>query len=306
MRIVSLLPSATEIICGLGLRDQLVGVSHECDYPADVSVLPKVTKTVIPHDASSVEIDTLVREQLKTNAALYSLDMPVLNELQPDLIVTQALCDVCAVADSEVQTAACSLSSNPKVVNLEPMCLADVMHCIREVGAAAERADLADSYIEELQTRIDAVATRTQTIANDQRPSTVLLEWIDPPFSAGHWSPELVSIAGGVEAIGVAGQRSTTTSWDEIVKANPEAMIIACCGFDVARTLQDLPILRSYPGWSSLRCVQNERVHLVDGNAFFNRPGPRLIDSLEILANALHPGVHPIPMDDFAAISVEV
>lgn len=306
MRIVSLLPSATETICGLGLRDQLVGVSHECDYPADVSNLPKVTKTVIPHDASSVEIDTLVRKQLKTNAALYSLDMAVFQKLNPDLIVTQALCDVCAVADSEVQAAACSLPGNPKVINLEPACLADVMQCIREVGAAAERSDLADDYVSDLQQRVDAVAIRSRTIDNDQRPSTVLLEWIDPPFSAGHWSPELVSIAGGIEAIGVAGKRSMTTSWDEIVRADPEVMIIACCGFDVVRTMEDFPILRSYPGWSSLRCVQTKRVHVVDGNAFFNRPGPRLIDSLDILANVLHPDVHPLPSDLVAAMLAEV
>ena len=306
MRIVSLLPSATEIICALGLKDQLVGVSHECDYPTDVIDFPSVTRTLIPHDASSVEIDAQVREQLKNNAALYSLDTMVLETLNPDLIVTQALCDVCAVADSEVQAAACSLPGNPRVINLEPACLEDVMQCIREVGEAAERSDLAETYVSGLERRVDAVALRSSTIDREQRPSTVLLEWIDPPFSAGHWSPELVSIAGGDEAIGVAGKRSTTTSWDEIVQADPEVMIIACCGFDIARTMEDLPILRSYPGWSNLRCVQTKRVHVVDGNAFFNRPGPRLIDSLEILANVLHPEIHPIPSHLDTAMSVEV
>ena len=306
MRIVSLLPSATEIICGLGLRDQLVGVSHECDYPSDVAGLPKATRTVIPHDASSADIDTLVREQLKNKAALYSLSLTVLEKLAPDLIVTQAICDVCAVADSEVQAAACALPGNPRVVNLEPMCLADVMKCIREVGSAAERSDLADKYVSRLQERVDEIAARSCSIAPDQRPSTVLLEWIDPPFSAGHWSPELVSIAGGDEAIGIAGKRSTTTAWDKIVKADPEVMVIACCGFSVARTMDDLPILRSYPGWTSLRCVQTKRVYLVDGNSFFNRPGPRLVDSLEILANALHPNVHMLSPDLEAAIQIEV
>jgi iron complex transport system substrate-binding protein len=293
MRIVSLLPSATEIVCGLGLRDDLVGVTHECDYPIDVSDLPKVTKTLIPHDASSVEIDGLVRQRMETEQALYSLDMPVLESLEPDLIVTQTLCDVCAVAESEVQSAVCALPGNPQVINLEPTRLADVLDCIGQVGQAAGRPAEAEKYIAQLKHRIDAVSQRSQHIK--RRPSVMLLEWIDPPFCAGHWSPELVDIAGGTEAIGVAGERSVTTPWEEIVTADPEVMVIACCGFDVPRTMLDLPILRSYPNWRSLSCATNNRVYVVDGAAYFSRPGPRLVDSLEILANALHPEVHPLP-----------
>lgn len=293
MRIVSLLPSATEIICGLGLRDSLVGVTHECDFPRGVDELPKVTRTAIPHDAKSGEIDTLVRERLKTEKALYSLDMPVLEELQPDLIVTQALCDVCAVAESEVQSAACSLPGSPSVINLEPNNLSDVLDCIRQVGRTAQCADRADIYISELQSRIEDVRSRSRTIRN--RPRTLLLEWIDPPFCAGHWSPELVDLAGGCESIGVAGQRSVTTQWSNIVAANPQFMMIACCGFNVDRTLDDIPLLRSYPGWLDLACVQEGRVFVVDGSAYFSRPGPRLVDSLEILAHAMHPSVHPLP-----------
>ncbi len=293
MRIISLLPSATEMICGLGLRDQLVGVTHECDYPADVVDLPKVTKTLIPHDATSSEIDALVRERLKTEKALYSLDMAALESLRPDLIVTQALCDVCAVAESEVQAAACSLPGSPQVINLEPSGLADVFECLRQVAAAARCSEDAERYIGELQRRVDAVATRTQSIEN--RPRVMLLEWIDPPFSAGHWSPELVALAGGREAIGVAGERSVTTLWDDIVAADPEVLVIACCGFDVPRTRQDIPILQSYAGWESLTCVKADRVYIVDGSAYFSRPGPRLVDSLEILANALHGSLHPLP-----------
>ncbi|MCM2374038.1 cobalamin-binding protein [Aporhodopirellula aestuarii] len=293
MRIVSLLPSATEIICGLGLRDQLVGVTHECDYPPSVADLPKVTRTLIPHDATSGEIDGLVRERLKTNAALYSLDMPTLERLNPDLIVTQALCDVCAVAEDEVNAAACSLPGKPRVINLEPTCLDDVLECIRRVGSAANCAAVATDYVQSLQQRIDAVAKRSDTIAT--RPTVMLLEWIDPPFSAGHWSPELVSIAGGREVIGTAGQRSVTTPWESIVAGDPDVMMIACCGFGVDRTCEDLPILRSYPGWERLSCVQSGRVHIVDGSAYFSRPGPRLVDSLEILAHTLHPETHPLP-----------
>lgn len=295
MRIVSLLPSATEIICGLGLRDQLVGVTHECEYPADVVGLPKVTQTRIPHDATSSEIDTLVRDTLKVQAALYSLDMPVLEELKPDLIVTQSVCDVCAVAESEVNAAACSLPGNPQIINLKPNCLADVMQSIRQVGTATGQNAAADTYIAELQNRVDCVARRSESIAEAERPSVMLLEWIDPPFSAGHWSPELVALAGGRETIGIAGQRSATTPWEKIVRVDPEVMVIACCGFHVARTLEDLPILRSQAGWNDLRCVRSGRVYVVDGSDYFSRPGPRLVDSLEILAHTLHPSIHPLP-----------
>ncbi|MFG0262044.1 MAG: cobalamin-binding protein [Novipirellula sp. JB048] len=305
MRIVSLLPSATEILCGLGLRDQLVGVTHECDYPASVVGLPKVTRTRIPHDATSNEIDTLVREQIKQQAALYSLDIPVLETLHPELIVTQSVCDVCAVAEDEVSAAAGSLSGDPQVIDLAPSCLADLMQCIREVGAVTGQVASADAYIAQLQSRVDSVARRSDSIAAADRPSVMLLEWIDPPFSAGHWSPELVSLAGGRETIGIAGQRSVTTSWEKIVQADPEVMMIACCGFSVARTLEDLPVLRAQAGWSDLRCVRAGRVYVVDGSHYFSRPGPRLVDSLEILAHALHPSIHPLPTGLNAAQRIE-
>lgn len=287
MRIVSLLPSATEIICELGLGDQLVGVTHECDYPSFVRGLPKVTKTMIPHDATSKEIDGLVRERLRTERALYSLDMPTLEGLSPNLIVTQALCDVCAVAESEVTAAACSLPGQPKVVNLEPTCLAEVFECLQLVGDAAGIPDQAFAAIARLRDRVEQVEKRSRSI--DTRPTIVLLEWIDPPFCSGHWSPELVRIAGGVEMIGGEGQRSRTTAWDEIVRADPEFLVIACCGFDVERTRRDLPILASYPGYDQLACVRSQNVYVVDGNAYFSRPGPRLVDSVEILADILNP-----------------
>lgn len=294
MRIVSLLPSATEIVCQLGLGDQLVGVTHECDYPAFVTRLPKVTRTLIPHDATSREIDTLVRERLKTQKALYTLDMPVLEILRPDLMVTQALCDVCAVAEAEVTAAACSLPGRPQVVNLEPMRLAEVFDCVRLVGEAASVPENAERVIASLQARVEAVRARTAGIT--QRKRVVLLEWIDPPFCCGHWSPELVRLAGGVEGIGREGQPSRKMLWDEVVQFDPEVLVIACCGFTTERTLQDLPNLRGYPHFVELTCVRDGRVYVVDGNAYFSRPGPRLVDSLEILAHALHPKVHPLPV----------
>ncbi len=293
MRIISLLPSATEIVCELGLGDQLVGVTHECDFPTFVQTLPRVTRTLIPHDASSRDIDALVRERLKTERALYSLDLPILEKLKPDLIVTQALCDVCAVAESEVTAAACSLPNQPRVVNLEPMRLADVFECLHAVADAAGVTSRAEAAVARLRTRVSAVERRTSSVT--ARPRVVFLEWIDPPFSAGHWTPELVRLAGGLEIIGKEGQPSRTIDWNEVVEADPEVMVVACCGFDAERAEQDMPILAAFPGFDQLACVRAGRVHVLDGNAYFNRPGPRLVDSLEILAHTLHPDVHPHP-----------
>jgi iron complex transport system substrate-binding protein len=300
MRIVSLLPSATEIICELGLAKQLVGVTHECDYPEFVKGLPKVTRTLIPSDVPSKEIDRLVRERLGSERALYSLDMPTLQSLAPDLIVTQALCDVCAVAESEVAAAACVLPGRPRVLNLEPSSVNDVLGCIIAVGEAAGVQDAAARVVESLQARVDAVAARTATL--EHRPKGVLLEWIDPPFCAGHWSPELVRLAGGIDVAGLEGKPSRTTEWERIRAADPHWIMVACCGFDVARTLADMPLLEAYPGYRDLTCVRNGNVFVTDGSAYFSRPGPRLVDSLEILAHALHPAVHPLPAGRVAAL----
>lgn len=286
MRIVSLLPSATEIVCALGLGDRLVGVTHECDHPPFVRGLPRVTKTLIPTDAASAAIDALVRDRLRTRRALYTLDLPVLESLRPDLIVTQALCDVCAVAEAEVQAAACALPGRPRVVNLEPTTLAEVLASLGTVADAAGVPERAEVVLAELQRRIDRVRGR---VADRPRPRVVLLEWIDPPFSCGHWSPELVALAGGDEAIGRPGERSRTLAWDEVVAAQPDVLVIACCGYTADRTREDLPILERQPGWADLPCVRSGRVHVVDGSAYFSRPGPRLVDSLEILAGLLHP-----------------
>jgi iron complex transport system substrate-binding protein len=293
MRIVSLLPSATETVCELGLGENLVGVSHECDYPPFVSALPKVTRSLIPHDASSLQIDSLVREKLKTRKALYDLDMPGLERLRPDLIVTQALCDVCAVAEAEVTAAACALPGQPKVVNLEPMSIGEVLGTLSLVANSAGVPDRAMVAIEKLKKRIDAVAERSRQVK--ARPRVVFLEWLDPPFSCGHWTPELIGLAGGDEVIARPGQRSRTIQWEEVVAARPDVLFIACCGFSVERTLSDLPGLASRPGWTDLPAVRADRVFVTDGNAYFSRPGPRLVDSLEILAHALHPGIHPLP-----------
>ncbi len=293
MRIVSLLPSATEIICALGLEDQLVGVTHECDFPASVRHLPKVTRTLIPGDAASGEIDRLVRERLRTDRALYTLDLPVLEELQPDLIVTQALCDVCAVAEDEVRAAACTLPGGPRVINLEPQTLSEVLASLRHVARAAGVERSAEALIGALTARIEAVVARAARL--ERRPRVALLEWLDPPFSCGHWSPELVRLAGGVEGLGQEGRPSRTLRWDDVLAWQPEVVFIACCGFSVERTLSDLPPLRFISGWQNLPAVRTGRVYVTDGSHYFSRPGPRLVDSLEILAHTLHREVHPLP-----------
>ena len=303
MRIVSLLPAATEIVCALGLEEQLVGVSHECDYPTSVRDLPKVTRSLIATSASSGEIDRLVRERLTTQSALYSLNVAVLEQLEPDLIVTQALCNVCAVAQDEVQAAACALAHMPRVVNLEPQRLGEVLGAVRQLARATETQARGDHVVRELQSRIDAVAERSERLTT--RPRVALIEWLDPPFSCGHWNPELVRLAGGVEGLGREGERSRTLTWNEVIAWQPEVVVFACCGLDTERTLGDLPLLQSVSGWQDLPAVRSGSVYVTDGAQYFSRPSPRLVDSLEILAHALHPDVHPLPNGLSAALCVD-
>ncbi len=293
MRIVSLLPSATEIVCSLGLGDQLVAVTHECDYPAFVRGLPKATRTLIPKDAPSGEIDRLVREKLSGQRALYTLDLETLEALRPDLIVTQALCDVCAVAAEEVEDASCRLPGRPPVVNLEPETLDEVYGAIQLVAEAAGIAARGEETVRGLKARVAAVVERSASVRH--RPRVVLLEWLDPPFSCGHWSPQLVRLAGGQELLGREGQKSRTLTWEKVTAAEPEVVFVACCGFDLERTLADTDALRNAPEWRALPAVRTGRVYLADGSQYFSRPGPRLVDSLEILAHALHPDLHPLP-----------
>lgn len=302
MKIVSLLPSATETICLLGLRDQLVGVSHECDYPAGVEQLPRVTTTSVSKTQSSRQIDSEVRAQTSSSPGLYSLDVAAIHRLQPDLIVTQSLCDVCAVAESEVRELIETLPEPPRVLDLAPACLSDLYDCVRRIGVAAGCSSRADEAVANLRARVDAVRLRAERA--EHHPTVVLLEWIDPPFSAGHWSPELVRIAGGRELIGHPRTRSQNISWEQLIAADPELLMLACCGLDVSRTVLDVPILQSVPGWQSLNCVRSGRVYAVDGNAFFNRPGPRLVDSVEILAHTLDPKLHPLPAGLTPAVNV--
>ncbi len=284
MRIVSLLPSATEIVCALGLGDCLVARSHECDYPPEIQDRPIITYSLIPPDLPSDAIDRVVSETLLTHATLYGLDLDLLKSLEPDLLITQALCDVCAVSYNSVQEAVNALSPKTRVLNLEPTTLAGVLDTFRQVAEAVGMPERAELLIAECQRRIEAVR---QHKANKPPLRVTFLEWIDPPFACGHWTPELVALAGGVEGHGKPGMPSRRLDWNEVLEWQPEAIVIACCGFTVERTLQDLPILQSLPDWDDLPAVREGRIFIADGNAYFSRPGPRLIDSLEWLANCL-------------------
>lgn len=297
-RIVSLLPSATEIICGIGLEDQLVGVTHECDFPRSVLALPKVTRTLIPTDASSAEIDRLVRERLGAQsggaaAALYSLDMDALEQLRPDLIVTQALCDVCAVAEEEVRDAACRLPGGPRVLNLEPETLEEVLDCILQVGDATEHEPQAADVVASLRARVAAVVAASKRLKH--RPRVALLEWLDPPFSTGHWNPGLVRLAGGIDGLGKEGEKSRTLRWEEVIAWQPHVVLISCCGFTTERTMQEVGVLNDVPGWTGVPAVRAGRVYVTDGASYFSRPGPRLVDSLELLAHVIGPESTPLP-----------
>lgn len=295
MRIVSLLPSATELVCGLGLRQQLVGVSHECDYPNSVIGLPVLTSSRIPEGLDSGSIDHLVTEQLKSDQALYDLNIDVLTSLRPDLIVTQALCDVCAVSGNDVARAVGSLPNNPKVINLEPNCLTDVLDTVELLAEMADCVKQGQVYLRELRYRISQVNDKSSVINRSDKPRVALLDWLDPIFDGGHWSPEIIELAGGIACFGNKREPSQRRSWNDLIQAKPEIIFIALCGFNVERSMQDVEDFFSSQEFSVLRDQVGSKVFLVDGNAYFSRPGPRLVDALEIMANALHPLAHKLP-----------
>jgi len=295
MRVVSMLPAATEIVAALGMVDALVGVSHECDWPAGVEQKPQITRCEIHGNAlDSGDIDRWVRETLRDTGTLYTMDEPRIRALAPDVILTQRLCDVCAVSFESVTAFAQTLPGPPVVVNLEPQSLQDILGDVRRVGAALGVPERAEEVVRGLEARIAAVRARTLGVAARR---CVLLEWIDPPFRTGHWGPELVTLAGGNEMVGRVGEPAVEVAWDAIVEAAPEVLVVACCGFDVERTKRDLPLLRAKPGFADLPAVRSGELWIVDGSAYFSRPGPRIVDSLELLAPLVHPALweHAMP-----------
>lgn len=286
VRIASLLPSATEIVCSLGLEDALVAVSHSCDFVGHVESLPRVTRTRVPHGAASHEIDAVVRECLHRGESLYQLDEALLESLRPDLIVTQALCEVCAVGPAEVDRAVPALSSHPRIITLEPRTLEEVFGAIEVVGAAVGRSEAAETLVSGLRRRVDAVRTRSAGVTH--RPRVAFLEWADPLICGGHWNPELVELAGGRDGLGRRGEPSRMVAWQDVLDWQPEVMVLACCGFDEARGQEEMELLRQRPGFARLPCAREGKTYVLDGLRLFSRPGPSLVESLERLAAVLH------------------
>ncbi len=280
MRIVSLLPSLTELVAALGRGDELVGVTHECDYPPGVELLPHLTRSKLTETATSAEIDTLVSEE---RGGLYELDETALAECRPDLILTQEQCDVCAVNERTVRRAAMSLPGSPPVESVNPTDLAGLFAMFRRLGDLLDAREKA----EELIARFDAITAEVACLESSPPVRMVLLEWLDPPFTSGHWNPELTERGGGIEVLGKAGEKSRRVTWDEIHAADPDVILLAPCGFTIERSLEEWPTLQARPEWQRLRAVRDGRVSLTDGSAFFARPGPRLADAIRLVASAI-------------------
>lgn len=294
LRIVSLLPSATEIVCRLGLRDALVGVTHECDHPPGVADKPHLTASRISHQTmSSAEIDHAVRSQLDGHGSIYDLDETRLRALAPDLVLTQELCEVCAVSYRIVEQAARRLDTDVAVVSLEPNTISDILANIGTVGMLTGTQAEADRVVAELRARLAALERVSADVPH--RPRTLVLEWLEPPFAPGHWVPEQVRLAGGDASFGAAGAPSRTTTAEEIQDYAPEVVVLAPCGFSLADTVRQLPRARLPAGWARLPAVRAGQVWAVDATSYFSRPGPRVVDGAEILARILHPDVAGVP-----------
>jgi len=293
MRICSLLPSATEIVYALGAGDQLAGVTHECDFPPSAASIPKLTRSNIPSTFTSAQIDAAVSASLESSGSLYELDLRALEQSQPDLIITQRLCDVCAVPYDRVQEAVQNISSHPRVLNLEPSSLTDILDCIRLVGDAIGRAASADALVFSLQQRIAAVRAKTQNIA--RRPRVFCMEWVDPPFCGGHWMKELVDFAGGYDQLAADRRPSSRIEWQRVLDFAPEVIVLTCCGFQLDRCAAEAGILAAFERFDELPAAKSGRIFATDGSAYFSRPGPRIIESLEILAHLVHPEILAAP-----------
>ncbi|MEM1091108.1 MAG: cobalamin-binding protein [Pseudomonadota bacterium] len=293
MRVATLLPSATDMVLALGHEDDLVGVSHSCDLPANVKPLRRLTATVVPSERSSETIDTFVRDHLNTNTALYELDIPALEKAAPDVIVSQGLCDVCAVATGDVEEAIASLPGKPTLVDLNPNNLDDIFTDLRRLGDVLGSTDRATELEASLRQRVAQVAEQSRRITGPSRPKVAFLEWLKPLFNAGHWNPELVELAGATEVLGRPGLPSQTTDIEQLVAADPDILMIACCGYRVPETLADLRAMDEIPEWRNLRAVSGGRVFVADGQDYFARPSPSVVDALERLAVTLHPTDFP-------------
>jgi iron complex transport system substrate-binding protein len=289
MRIASLLPSATEIVCALGLADQLVGVSHECDYPPDVvRDLPKLTYSTLPPGLSSAAIDAEVSARLRRGESLYRVDEALLAALQPDVIITQELCDVCAVAFGDVCHVAANLPGNPRVISLTPPGLEAIFADVRVVAAALGVAARGERLVARLRARVERVAEAVQRYVT-YRPRVFAMEWLDPPFAAGHWVPEMIALAGGHEVLGIAGQPSFRLTWEQVIAAQPEIVLLIPCGYDADAARREWEALPKPSGWETVPAARDGRIYPFDANSYCSRPAPRVVDGIEQLARLFHP-----------------
>ncbi len=298
MRIVSLVPSATETLFALGLGDEVIAVTHECDWPPDVLDRPKITRDLIEPGLSAREIDAAVRERTDRGESIYALDADLLADLQPDLIVTQALCAVCAVSYDDVRAVAERISSRPRVISLDPSTIGEALGDVRTLAEATDRRDEGVALVHDASMRIDRVRLAVRAA---RRPRVAALEWLDPPFVAGHWTPQLIDYAGGEDVLGLAGERSEVTSWEVVAAAEPDVVVVMPCGYDAVRAREEAETYRD-----RLDSLGAGQVVAVEAAAYFSRPGPRLVDGLELLAWLLHPDRFPEPPPAAEAHALEL
>ncbi|MBX9879246.1 MAG: cobalamin-binding protein [Candidatus Obscuribacterales bacterium] len=286
-RIVSTIASATEIVCAMGLGKYLVGISHECDYPAEIKGLPVVTQPRINIHVSSLEIDKQVRNIVKDALSVYQVDSKKLAELKPTHIITQDQCDVCAVSIKDVESAMCELTGiDCQVISLKPNCLADFFDDLHKVGHVLNAEDKSTHLANVVTERMNAIKNRASKLP---KPTVATIEWIEPLMVSGNWMPELVDMAGGISAFGEAGKHSPSIEFRELIAKDPDFILVNPCGFSIERTLEEMHLLQNQPRWHELKAVKANKVFVLDGNQYFNRPGPRLVESLEILAEIIHP-----------------
>ena len=296
IKIVSLLPSATEIVCALGLEENLTGITHECDFPASVSGKEILTASCISHETmSSAEIDHAVRSQLDGHGSIYDLDEKLLQQINPDLIITQELCDVCAVSYKIVQKAAKIYAADARVVSLEPNTIEDIFENIKTIGELTGTKDRAFKIVETLKKRLDDVREKTENVK--KRPKVFMLEWLEPPFAPGHWTPEQVEIAGGNCLLGKAGEKSVTTTYEEIIESKPEVLVLIPCGYYKEDILRQLPNTIFPANFKTIPAFETGEIWALDATAYFSRPAPRVVDGVEILAKIFHPQIFGAPTD---------
>jgi len=287
-KIVSLLPAATEIVCALGLEENLVGRSHECDYPEPVKQLPVCSEANIPDNIGSAAIDTKVKELLTDALSVYTVKRDLIKQLRPDVVITQAQCEVCAVSLKEVEEALedC-LDKQSTIISLQPDSLGAIFNNIQEVAAVLDVPASGEQLIEDLQERVGIISHKLKFMEN--KPTVACIEWLEPMMVSGNWVPELVTIAGGVPILAENGKHSPYVKWEDIQQHDPDVIVVMPCGFSIERTMKEVNLLLQLPGFAEMKAVKNDRFYIADGNQYFNRPGPRIVDSIEILAEITHP-----------------